>query len=178
MTEFKGIDVDALQSAIDEMQKMQAKIKEYYAEAFKATCKHLFETYPTLESFGWTQFTPYFNDGDSCEFGVCTDEWYMRINGECPEESEEWDYDSERSGWYSRATGEKIEYKDVRQDRKSYVYNTGVFHKTDEKLTEALRTVQAFINAMDEDSLKAMFGDHAQVIVTSEKVETEHFDHD
>jgi hypothetical protein len=30
----------------------------------------IFDKYPQLESVEWTQYTPYFNDGDTCEFGV------------------------------------------------------------------------------------------------------------
>ena len=30
----------------------------------------MFEKYPFLTSLTWTQYTPYFNDGHTCEFGV------------------------------------------------------------------------------------------------------------
>ena len=40
---------------------------------FGEMCADLFKKYPTLELFSWTQYTPYFNDGDTCEFGVNSD---------------------------------------------------------------------------------------------------------
>lgn len=43
-------------------------------EDFKASLQRvateLFEEYPQLENFGWTQETPFFNDGDPCVLSV------------------------------------------------------------------------------------------------------------
>ena len=39
---------------------------------FNETVKELFEEFPTLESFSWL-YTPYFNDGDVCNFDVYAD---------------------------------------------------------------------------------------------------------
>ncbi|MGW2713699.1 hypothetical protein ACWC4J_32700, partial [Streptomyces sp. NPDC001356] len=45
---------------------------------------------PTIVEFGWTQYTPYFNDGDVCEFGV--NELWVRTTEEI--DTEECEYDS------------------------------------------------------------------------------------
>ena len=47
---------------------------------FTDLTKEFFDENPELESFGWNQYTPYFNDGDTCEFSANTD--YIYINGE------------------------------------------------------------------------------------------------
>jgi hypothetical protein len=75
-------------ASIDDFKKLKAeqlklreeakvKAKEIFASASKA----LFAEYADLESFSWTQYTPYFNDGDSCTFSVNRD-WGMKVNGE------------------------------------------------------------------------------------------------
>jgi hypothetical protein len=33
---------------------------------------------PTMHSFGWTQYTPYFNDGEPCVFGV-NEPWFRTV---------------------------------------------------------------------------------------------------
>ncbi len=48
------------------VETMRESAKRYFAEA----SKHLFDTHPELVSFSWTQYTPYFNDGDTCTFGA------------------------------------------------------------------------------------------------------------
>lgn len=37
---------------------------------FTREVKAVFEGVPTLSMIRWTQYTPYFNDGDSCEFSI------------------------------------------------------------------------------------------------------------
>jgi len=56
--------------------------------SFKDFKDYIFNKYPTLESFGWTQYTPYFNDGNETYFRANID--YLFINDEWVEDSE-WD---------------------------------------------------------------------------------------
>jgi hypothetical protein len=42
-------------------------------EAFLAGCRALFEAHDGLESFAWEQYTPYYCDGEPCEFSVWDD---------------------------------------------------------------------------------------------------------
>ena len=47
-----------------------ALIKREGQQAIAAAFKEVFDAYPELESVSWTQYTPYFNDGDACTFAV------------------------------------------------------------------------------------------------------------
>lgn len=71
-----------LRAAIDEfdqkLKKMREELSEEFKKKFKVICKDIFEKYPDIIKFGWTQYTPYFNDGDPCVFRyngmyVCND---------------------------------------------------------------------------------------------------------
>jgi hypothetical protein len=42
-------------------------------QAFKEFSQELFNSFPQLGSFEYTQYTPYFNDGDACVFRVSSD---------------------------------------------------------------------------------------------------------
>jgi hypothetical protein len=50
-------------------KQMQDAAKEYFNEHSKA----IFDKWPKLEWFAWTQYTPHFNDGDTCRFGANID---------------------------------------------------------------------------------------------------------
>src|SRR5690349_7857045 len=63
----------------DEMEK---EFQSLAGELFKEKASGLFEKYPTLKSFGWAQYTPYFNDGDECIFGVNDENIYFEMDGE------------------------------------------------------------------------------------------------
>ncbi len=61
-----------------------AALKQEYIETARAEFKkgtdELFDNNPKLKSFGFTAYTPYFNDGDECTYSAHTD--YPDINGE------------------------------------------------------------------------------------------------
>ena len=81
---------------------MQEKSKELMKEAFR----DFFETYDNVvENIFWTQYTPYFNDGDACEFSV--HDVYLSLKDENDEDD---DYD-EGSTLYSQEDVKKLEAK-------------------------------------------------------------------
>lgn len=64
----------------EEIRKVKKEILEPSIKIFTDLTKNIFEEHPKLESFGWNQYTPYFNDvGDTCNFSANTD--YIYING-------------------------------------------------------------------------------------------------
>lgn len=56
--------------------EMTTVAKAYFQESSLA----LFAAHPVLKTFAWTQYTPYFNDGDPCVFGAHVD--YPYVNDE------------------------------------------------------------------------------------------------
>ncbi len=67
----------------DKILKLKDEAKVLMKKAFEEGCVSIFEKYPSVKSFGWIQYTPYFNDGDECNFGVHYDlDWGLSINGE------------------------------------------------------------------------------------------------
>jgi hypothetical protein len=62
------------------------ELKQLAEDNFKKYAKEIFVAHNKLKSFGWNQFTPYYCDGDVCEFHVCT--WNIIINGAYYEDNE------------------------------------------------------------------------------------------
>jgi len=80
------LDPIALAARVQEYREAREKMlelrKEYLdigQEYFREEAKALFLKHPDLRSFGWVQYTPYFNDGDACHFCAHTDD--PRVNG-------------------------------------------------------------------------------------------------
>ncbi len=46
------------------------KLKEEGAEALKEVLREFFAKFPEARAIRWRQYTPYFNDGDPCNFSV------------------------------------------------------------------------------------------------------------
>ena len=53
----------------------------------------IFDTFPEVKSVSWTQYTPYFNDGEECTFSAHID--YFYVNGTDKYGDTMWGYDEE-----------------------------------------------------------------------------------
>lgn len=112
-----------LKNKVDQARKEMESVAK---EAFKEGAKALFNENPTLNSFAWTQYTDFFNDGDTCNFHAHTD--YPEVNGE----------------------------------RETY--------SVEEEFEKLATQVSEFLNTLDNDDFKTLFGDHVRVEVTREDV--------
>jgi hypothetical protein len=68
--------MSVLKNYTEAKKKMKAALAEANAivkDAFLEVAAGVFSRYPALESFSWTQYTPYFNDGDECVFRTNTE---------------------------------------------------------------------------------------------------------
>jgi len=71
---------ERVEKALEAKDKADAEYSSAVTELLEAQAKAFFAKYGWLESFGWTQYTPYFNDGAVCVFSANID--YPSINGQ------------------------------------------------------------------------------------------------
>lgn len=114
-----------------------------------------------VEAVRWTQYTPYFNDGEPCEFRL--GEPHAKAIGD----DESGDYedgfvDSFQTGYYDR-------------ELRTYVRNPVPEHlvAAEEALREFSRAFWDF-----EEFLEVTFGDHARVTATKAGFNVEFYHHD
>ena len=55
---------------LEDQAELQRKFQEQAQGMFKEITKEFFDKNPGITGVVWTQYTPYFNDGDTCEFSV------------------------------------------------------------------------------------------------------------
>lgn len=150
---------------IDSLESKLAKLKKQINELVMADLKSLMKDNPEIDSIKWQQYTPSFNDGDVCEFGIHGP--YIRFTEDLQPRKES-------------------HYNDHYMDL-SYNYDLKEFFKkaTDilnfeqisrlQKVTDQI--AETFANFQYED-LKTSFGDGYEITVTSTGVEVEDYDHD
>jgi len=162
-------EINAKRASLDEELRLISG--KFFAEQSKA----LFEQFPDLKSFSWTQYTPYFNDGDTCEFGANTEYPSIKLDGAKDQEAEDFDdEDFDDDDDYISV------YNVVKTADGRYIdkYEAGHPDITDRKKIVAFE-VKEFLMEFEDDSLKAMFGDHVRVIVHRDgTVEQEDYEHD
>lgn len=174
---------DKIRKLHNQVSKLQNEITKESKKAFKQMTKDVFKKYPELQSFSWQQYTPYFNDGDTCTFSAYTD--YLYINGS--EESESlYEISSliddvknktktisklekemkNDSGWIVEHNKKKIEE----------INNANLGDLT--KRYHMLSYIVDCLSLIGDDVLQDMFGDHVSVIVSRDGIVTAHHDHE
>ena len=53
-------------------KELKEEVNKVAKTAFRELADEVFENNPDLVSFSWTQYTPYFNDGETCVFSANT----------------------------------------------------------------------------------------------------------
>lgn len=61
-----------------EFDGLQEKFKAMIQAAFTEAVGEFWNEFPEAKVVSWNQYTPYFNDGEPCEFSV--NEWSVRVN--------------------------------------------------------------------------------------------------
>lgn len=183
-------------------KKLQAEIEvkkqellDYNKAQFPLIISELFSAYSELEELRWTQYTPYFADGEECVFNANIED--VELNG-FREYNEEENVGNTRLDIRTNAkktTWGTIRDKDLelnksynKRDTISGRYVETPYKVGDEgkiyndnyspRCEEILANVIAFLKSIGDDDLKNIFGDHTEVIVTKDSVTTEEYEHD
>lgn len=156
-----------------------------------------------VEQLFWNQYTPWFNDGDSCEFST-SDVQLVLVDDETEEKYEEGSY---FPNWVSTIKEKIAQWKEFNKDPEAYkdaLEAEGFFTKwyprdtyvphyesleTLEKQLEQLNSypegfvddtvaLMTFITSIADDVLEDLFGNHVTVRITANGTQTEEYSHD
>jgi hypothetical protein len=133
---------------------------------------------PTITWFGWTQYTPYFNDGEPCIFSIhgglavgigesVTDDHDISDDDEYDDISEGVEYNSylgKRLGRYDDNPGN---------------HPIGTYTGPDEARYDRCLVLERALNSSAfDDVLLEHFGDHCSVLVTKTSIRVSEYSHD
>lgn len=127
---------------------------------------------PGIEAVRWQQYTPSFNDGEACEFGVRNTQ--VKIVGDkIDEETDDDDYEESEYGNGFRVTYDLYDYTGSNRERKFIA--VGEFDG--KAIYEALNAFEAVIEGGRHDTLlNDKFGDPADVIATKDGFTIEYYE--
>ncbi len=141
---------DKFKELKDKREQLKKDMLEESKRVFKEESATLFQTHPQLFMFTWTQYTPYFNDGDACVFG--SNHEYPTVVLQSGKEA----YEADGQSYEETYAGEG-----------------------DEAIAESIEeAITKFLSQFDDEDMEAMFGDHVEVKVTKDGVEVEEYEHD
>lgn len=70
-----------------QMEAARKEMQEKSTGFVELACKQFFDACPEVEAVTWTQYTPYFNDGETCEFSV-NEKYFILVGDEDPDDYE------------------------------------------------------------------------------------------
>lgn len=154
------------------IEKLRAQLQAAEKSAAKEIMKELkdfVKNNPLIEGFKWNQYTPHFNDGEPCVFGVNGP--YIKFDESIHKVDPDDDY---MSGYID--AGDYGNLDDKFFESKEDILNT---EEINELKKSAYNAVELFghLSSM-ETELQTMFGDGVEVIVTKDGVEVQDYDHD
>jgi hypothetical protein len=161
---------EAIEKILADVKDSQAKLEEIRVilrnkvlEVFPLATKELFNQFPELKSFGWKQYTPYFNDGDECIFSVRIDS--LTING--------FDY-------YDGDDADRDDMINIHRRAKRTIWNGGIVDNPEfsEYFENIVNTIKEVVKAFGDEDLKFIFGEHSEVLVTADGAESKEYYHD
>lgn len=166
MSEFLNKPIEGTPSYFTEQVADQHDPQEWidYLDAILA--------YPGVEAVRWRQYTPYFNDGDACEFGMHGAE--VKIEGAIMKG--DWDEDDNDRFWFSEYDlfqyGEGADWEE-RRSNGTYVVNGFDM----EEMQTMLSTLEGLFT-YHEVVLQQKFGDPGEVTYDGNGFALAYFDHE
>lgn len=159
-----------LQDRLDKVDEIRADLNKAEKSATKeimSILKSLMKSNPLLKGVRWTQYTPHFNDGDACEFGIHGPEFKFADSFLKDDEEEEFNDE----GWFDEYTVDDEFFK-----KRKDILN----HEEINSLEETVANVDKVFEKLTsmETHLQNVFGDGFRITVTSTGVESEEFEHD
>ena len=81
-----------IQEILEDMREARRKMQEYGEAALREAFKVFFDTCPEVEEIAWSQYAPYFNDGDACEFSVNAPCFHAKVVDTDSEDYVRWEH--------------------------------------------------------------------------------------
>jgi hypothetical protein len=141
-----------IQTLIKDINEAKAAFKEKGKEALKQSFKEFFDANPEVTSIGWTQYAPYFNDGEPCEFAV-----HDFVFSKAPLDHDDWDMGS------------------VCNEDSDFIRYDNEFVAESKSISDFNNKVLAKI---PDEIYRDLFGDDSMVVVTRDGISTEYYEHD
>lgn len=161
----------------------ERKVQQLPIEDLQPLLKAVYDD-PGIHSFGWRQYTPYYNDGEQCVFGV-GNVWFLTPeDAEDPEDEklrEESYYTWEEVHSYAGAKGFAPTCTEQFYDEEKLLWSRKVWsnQRYDEARYERCKELsEALWNNEFDVALLAKFGDHAIVTITKDKITVEFYEHE
>jgi len=163
MNEFEKTSGE-IDKVLTDYEEMMKEVQKTLRAKMKDVFKSFFDSYPEVKTIHWTQYAPYFNDGDECVFGV---------HEPCFTRTEHTELEDREHAWGEGDDG-IIETRVWDEVSRRYVAAD-----IDPNLIRDMDTFTGILQSgVNEAVMQAMFGNHVWVKAHRDGFEVDDYDHD
>lgn len=171
---------DDLSTFTKSYEEAKNRLAEETKNVMLPTIRRFLNEVPEFNAVTWTQYTPYFNDGDTCRFSV-NEPKFLTGNDEADDDVYEGSFFSnlQPSEYELKEVANNGEYAEVYK-RALAKWNLIVEQYGQERLDTILDLELQFskwFNQLDYDAMLSAFGDHVRVTVTKNGINIDEYDH-
>lgn len=163
-----------LKDLIASFESLQKNFMEQAQSALKVEFAKFFELYPEINVIQWTQYTPYFNDGDECTFRV-NDIYTGFVKEDSLDDISDYgEFEGHlENGWTNSSWSTKYIVESMRE------YDPDITVARANEVAEACVQLNKLVggDAM-EDVCRAVFGDHVRVRATKDGFDIQEYEHE
>lgn len=150
--------VDKIKAEFKEFENKKQVLIEELRKDFPNLLKPLFDKSKKIDYISWTQYTPYFNDGDTCSFSSGAGDAYPN--------NLDWDYN--HTGGYDWLS-DRIYLNDKLVENPEY----------DKEESNIMVEIREVLEEIPDDFYRDLFGDHVKVTVYKDgRIKVDDYDHE
>lgn len=180
---------EQMQKVTEEFERIRVTMTSRYQQVFYDVVKQLFSKHQCLKVIQWSQYTPYFNDGDECVFTV--NEIFYTVKEPSGSDHETW-Y-SESDEWIGAVPSDYM-FENAEKYRKNLndspwgdytvkivdAYREACKEFGEENLVALGKDMTAFTRMVYDNQtfMRAMLGDHKLVTITKDGIDVSDYEHE
>ena len=172
MTDVKTVMTE-YQILTKKLLEKRAELSKELSNSFHGLFQEFFKNYPEIAYVTWTQYTPYFNDGDECTFSIHERHYPLTKLVENQGEDRPIGYDAEE---YALVTSTYYTSKPGFIDNNQI--KSGISDERASEIKLGMRNLEEVLSEIPQEVYKDVFGDHVSVLVDREGVHTDEYDHE
>ncbi len=178
LTEAREKAEQARKQIEDARQQRASAIRDALEEGFTP----IFDEFPFLGSIAWTQYRPYFNDGDLCVFSSQFTEPSLNSLKDI-EDGTAVEYGYENGEDFNVKSGPTLGWGANERPNPDFDPQYEACNKAVQEFCSLIagdetRSYSDATPTTFDSALQQLFGDHAQITVTREGIEVDHYEHE
>lgn len=169
-----------IKSIKDQIEQMEKQVSNVCREIIEEKADGLFSKYPQLQTIGWNQFIPYFNDGEPCEFTIYSVSFSpIKYNLSHSDDSLD-EQGFSKVNYSENIISDAYGMEDYDDEINSpFKYEYGDDDRVNEEMKADMIEFNKFISKENLSYMEKIFGSHAVVLINRDGIQfAEYEDHD